>query len=388
MATVSIVIGANYGDEGKGQTVHSLSDHDTCVVRFNGGAQAGHTVEHHGDRNVFHQLGSGTYRGATTYLGPECIVNPHVYMLERNKFPTASMCIDTRARITTLTDIVINQLRERELGNNRHGSCGMGINETVYRHGILPLTLADINTFEFEIHVRNIWSNYGPCRLIELRLEHLIDTYFEELTEQMVTQSIADMRYMYHTCIKVQTFDELAGMFSNFVFEGAQGLLLSERNMQWYPHLTRSDTGVTNAMAILGETDTHSIIESLQVVYVTRPYTTRHGAGPLKHEWQAVPYSKVADATNVPNEFQGTIRYAPLNVDLMAEHIRLDFQRCTIPAKGRVQINCWDQVCDEPNVFYITGGDYFDDDPLGLVDAVREQLPMFDVNTKGFFNEL
>lgn len=114
MVTATIVVGANYGDECKGQTVHDLSDRNTCVVRFNGGAQAGHTVVHHGDRNVFHQLGSGTYRGAATYLGPECIVNPSVYMMEKNKFPTATMCIDKRARVTTFTDVIINRLRERE----------------------------------------------------------------------------------------------------------------------------------------------------------------------------------------------------------------------------------------------------------------------------------
>lgn len=383
MPTVTIVIGANYGDEGKGQTVHSLSDRDTCVVRFNGGAQAGHTVEHHGSRNVFHQLGSGTYKGATTYLGPECIVSPSVYLMEKNKFPTATMCVDERSRITTFTDVIINRLRERELGANRHGSCGMGINETVYRHGIIPITLADINKPDFETRIRSIWTWYGPSRLIELRLEHLIDAYFSELTEQMVEESIHEMRYMYHTCIKVRTFDELAGMFSHFVFEGAQGLLLSERNMQWYPHLTRSDTGITNAMAILSETDA-AIINSLDVIYLTRPYLTRHGAGPLAHEWDVVPYKGIVDDTNITNDWQGTIRYAPLNFDLMANQVKDDFNRKRLQATGHVWITCWDQIENEKQLFHITDGVLFvETSPDGLLHATKEQFRNFNVRKVG-----
>lgn len=386
MVTATIIIGANYGDEAKGQTVHDLSDRNTCVVRFNGGAQAGHTVMHHGDRNVFHQLGSGTYRGAATYLGPECIVNPSVYLMEKNKFPTATMCIDRRARVTTFTDVIINRLRERDLGANRHGSCGMGINETVRRHEIVPLTVNDINNPYFDAQIHNIWKQYGPSRLIELNLDHLVDAYFEELTEKMIEESIFEMKYMYDTCIKVNTINDLVSMFDSLVFEGAQGLMLSERNMQWFPHLTRSDTGITNAMAILTEIEYGTPITSIDVVYVTRPYTTRHGAGPLECEWNHIPYSKFEDLTNVPNDWQGTMRTAPLNIDLMANQIFDDIDRCEYyVVNGHVQINCWDQVCDEDVVYYIEDGCLTSGTPKELVEAVQAQLPFMKVTTKGMF---
>lgn len=349
MANVSIVIGANYGDEGKGQTVHDLSNRNTCVVRFNGGAQAGHTVVHHGSRNVFHQHGSGTYKGAATYLGPEVIVNPSVFVSEHNKFPQATMIMDKRCRVTTYPDIVVNQLVEANRGNSRHGSCGMGIRETIVRHERCPLYVSNIDQDDLMDIVLHIWKNIGPARLIELGCEHLIPEYFKELTEPIIRASVYEMVFMYQTVVKVDNIAELFTMFGNFVFEGAQGLLLSERNMHWFPHLTPSDTGVTNAMKILDEVE-EKVIDSCDVMYVTRPYLTRHGAGPLDREWGNEPPYDVVDATNSPNEWQGTIRYAPLNLDLLREYVNGDFYRCRRPVQGHLMLTCLEHLSDHVHV--------------------------------------
>ena len=350
MSTVSIVIGANYGDEGKGQTVHDLSNRDTCVVRFNGGAQAGHTVVHHGSRNVFHQHGSGTYKGAATYLGPDVIVNPSVFVSEHNKFPQATVIVDKNCRVTTYPDMVINQLVEANRGNARHGSCGMGIRETMVRHERCPLIVDNISQEDIMDIVLHIWKNVGPARLVELGCEHLIPEYFKELTEPIIRASVYEMIFMHSTVVKVDGMTELFTLFNNFVFEGAQGLLLCERNMHWFPHLTPSDTGATNAMKMLDAVEDQSLIESCDIMYVTRPYLTRHGAGPLPFEVGTDPLYDSVDPTNIPNEWQGTIRYAPLNLDTLREYVNGDFYRARRDVCGHLMLTCLDHLDDHVHV--------------------------------------
>lgn len=139
MRDISVVIGANYGDEGKGLVTDFLSNSETLVVRFNGGAQAGHTVvTPEGQRHVFHHIGSGALRGAATLLSRFFIVNPFIFLKEVKELgfePTVS--IDPRASVTTPYDMLLNQAVERKRGEERHGSCGLGINETVTRSASL-----------------------------------------------------------------------------------------------------------------------------------------------------------------------------------------------------------------------------------------------------------
>src|SRR5262249_4576381 len=169
------VIGANFGDEGKGLITDFLAAKDpanTMVIRFNGGAQAGHTVvTPAGRRHVFHHFGAGSLAGARTFLSRFFIVNPFLWYKERQELPelTEPMAVDRRAMLTTPYDMLINQEAERFRGRQRHGSCGIGINETVERCG-----------GEFATHVADIER---PNRLRELlikiaghsvaRLEHL-----------------------------------------------------------------------------------------------------------------------------------------------------------------------------------------------------------------------
>lgn len=350
MANVSIVIGANFGDEGKGQTVHDLSNRDTCVVRFNGGAQAGHTVTRHNSRNVFHQMGSGTYRGAATYLSPDVIVNPSVFVAEHNKFPQVTIIIDNNCRVTTYPDMVINQLVESARKDNRHGSCGMGIRETIVRHDKCPIYIRDIGQEDIMDLVLHVWKTVGPARLIELGYEDLIPEYFAKLTEPIIRASVYEMIFMHTAAAKVDGITELFTLFNNFVFEGAQGLLLSERNTHWFPHLTPSDTGVTNAMKILDSVEDQDMIDTCDVMYVTRPYITRHGAGPLPFEIGTEPLYDATDATNVPNEWQGTIRYAPLNFDLLREYVNGDFYRCHRDVNGHIMLSCMSHLSDHVHV--------------------------------------
>jgi hypothetical protein len=103
------------------------------------------------------------------------------------------------------------------------------------------------------------------------------------------------------------------------LFEGAQGLLL-DQDRGCFPHVTRSNTGLRNVLALADELG----LERLDVTYVTRAYLTRHGAGAAAARATRKTYPGVVDTTNVPNEHQGTLRFAWLDLDLLGRAIAAD----------------------------------------------------------------
>ena len=135
------VIGSNYGDEGKGLITDYLCHkyESDIVVRSNGGAQAGHTVETpKGDRHVFGHFSSGFFNGATTYLSKYFVANPFLFWKEYHilsKYRLDNRVLfDPRCIITTPYDMLINQMIEDRRGENKHGSCGVGFGETIQRN--------------------------------------------------------------------------------------------------------------------------------------------------------------------------------------------------------------------------------------------------------------
>src|SRR5687768_6543349 len=140
--TAVIIIGALFGDEGKGL----LTDYhaarfgsDVIVARFNGGAQAGHTVVlPDGRRHIFSHFGSGTLTGAATFLSRYFVSNPLLFLREAAELEAIGIAspvifADERAPVTTPYDMLINQWAETARGSAKHGSCGVGFGETVER---------------------------------------------------------------------------------------------------------------------------------------------------------------------------------------------------------------------------------------------------------------
>jgi adenylosuccinate synthase len=142
--------------------------------------------------------------------------------------------------------------------------------------------------------------------------------------------------------------------YKQIVFEGAQGLLL-DQDHGFSPHVTRSSTGLPNVLSICEE----NAIERLDVIYVTRCYLTRHGAGFMNNEHHPMPFVNVVDPTNVPHAYQGTIRYAPLDIDQLHKSIQRDLHNGTSHAYGpKVKLNpglaitCLDQLVSAPDVVH------------------------------------
>jgi len=183
----AVVIGANYGDEGKGlitDYLAALNNSNTLVIRFNGGAQAGHTVQRpNGLRHVFSHFSSGTFAGVQTYLSDFFIANPILFTQELEKLracgDTPKVTIHPKAVVTTPYDMYINQVFENFQGGKRHGSCGVGIGETIERnsHAKFQLTVKDL--FDQEkvkkrlLHIRDEWLEFRLGQLMQRDLVSL-----------------------------------------------------------------------------------------------------------------------------------------------------------------------------------------------------------------------
>lgn len=360
--TARAVIGANYGDEGKGLMTdyHAAPfGKDGIVARFNGGAQAGHTVTTPGGpRHVFSHLGSGTLAGAATFLSRHVVCHPSLFAKETAVLRAAGLAalppvyVDDRAPVSTLYDILVNQVAERHRGAGRHGSCGMGFGETVERNldPDFALTVGDLaRGAGFLLHrlvaIRDGWV---PGRLAALGLPPLDGESGAWFASDAALQRYARAALDFHRTIRPAR-PALLAAHAQVVFEGAQGLLL-DQDRGAFPYVTRSHTGIRNALDVAAEAG----IGALDVTYVTRAYLTRHGAGPLAGELPDKPYPGIRDDTNVPNEFQGTLRFAHLDLDLFGHTVRADFADALtapgIAATLNVAVTCLDQAGEAATV--------------------------------------
>ena len=311
------VIGAGYGDEGKGLVTDALSSPSTRVVRFNGGAQAGHTVcTPDGERHVFHHVGSGTFAGATTHLSRYFVVNPILAIpeIEQLGIPKEAITVSPRAMVTTPFEMMTNQAVELKRGAKRHGSCGIGFGETFERAscnlGLYVSDIMDSSRLECTMQEIKEWT-FARWRLLGFKQpdmpydDAVIETFLEDWRRFM------DLVTLREDALVAKDVDRV-------VFEGAQGLGL-DQTLGHFPHVTRSFTGLPNVVSLCNEAG----IAHVRAIYVTRSYTTRHGAGPLELEG-AFNIGWPLCETNSDNKWQGSLRYAVLDRGLLRRRIKAD----------------------------------------------------------------
>ena len=373
----SVVIGAGYGDEGKGRTVCDLATPDSVVVRFNGGAQAGHTVVHAGRRHVFSHFGAGTFKGSSTVLAREFVCHPRLFLREWEELGTAPLVrVNPLCPVTTVYDVLINLMAERARGAGRHGSVGVGFGETVERHergmGIRVAEIATLSDAEFAKRLRAIRDEWLPKRCAELGFDpadpDVGGMFAETLRSSQVIEVFIDECRAFLNCVDVADF---AFDSEDLIFEGAQGLML-DMEIGCFPHVTRSHCGLRNVRAL---TD-----RPLEVHYITRAYTTRHGAGPLPEELGGAPYRGIRDGTNTYNESQEGLRFSYLNLDTLHAAIAADFADHGSPDM-RVEgvMTCMDQLPER--VHFIRDGQRHACAAKDLVDAFAELEPIGKVRT-------
>ena len=332
---IKVVIGANFGDEGKGLMTDyfchqsTLRGEKTLVVLHNGGAQRGHTVvTPDGNRHVFHHFGSGTLVGADTYLSEEFVLNPMIFRQEWEELESMKaipkVYVNHTCRVTTPFDMILNQIIEESRDNARHGSCGMGIHETMIRDVCnYPIEMWFDSSDEAKRYYLKEIRNYLSERLLDFGINKIPDNWKEIVNSDLLIENfISELNFMGRN-ISIR-FDRFIEYYDCVVFENGQGLLLDQNNNEYYPHLTPSNTGIRNPLEIISKIDCKLNIE---VCYVTRTYLTRHGAGRLDGECDKQEINPdMQDLTNVPNPHQGTLRYAKLIEKSLEERILKDFE--------------------------------------------------------------
>ena len=359
----TVVIGANYGDEGKGLLTDyhcSRLGKSTIAVRFNGGSQAGHTVTTpEKRRHVFSHFASGTFAGATTFLSKYFIVNPTMVRKEMETLQYQERAFaDMSCKLTTIYDMILNQLVEKSRNTDRHGSCGLGINETVNRcqysrYSTSMTDTLDLPVLKEKLHL--IREEYVPIRMRELGLDKFeipevyvkLFTYTDRVIDVWMKE-VDKMRDVIYT-----SSIEIIPSYKNIVFEGAQGLQLDEDSGN-YPFVTRSKTGLCNVIQM----SKYLGIDYLNVNYVTRCYFTRHGNGPLENEKDASMYPFIEDETNKFNDYQGSLRFATLDLDVVKDAITQDeisVAKSGIVLNRQLAVTCLDHVGDEDIVFTMDG---------------------------------
>ncbi len=333
---IKVVIGASYGDEGKGLMTNYFCEEaekagkDCLTVLHNGGAQRGHTVAKRDDiRHVFHHLSSGTFSGSATFFADTFIINPLVFRGEYSELhPNPKIFCSPRCKWSTPFDMMINRIAEDSRGNARHGSCGFGIWETLVRYdNIQTATFPDFILMDLaqkREYLKNIRDNYLPARLYGLGVKS-IPTEWQEILfdDNLIENFIADcIFFREHT---IFTENSVLENYPYIVFEGAQGLLLNQDLGENEHHTTPSFTGAENPVRLITELSEQSTVE---VCYITRTYLTRHGAGPFPGECGKNEINPaITDNTNVPNAYQGTIRYGKLDIASLQERIAADYAK-------------------------------------------------------------
>lgn len=311
----SIVIGANYGDEGKGTVVAHLTKGNTNVLNVltNGGSQRGHSILTKDGSMTFQHFGSGTYHGADNYYSAWYILNPMQFVKEYCDLIVKPKNIyrDRRCRWSTPYDAMANLIDEEERG--RHASCGMGIWMTIRRCDRMPIML-------FDDFIKNEDKQYSYLESVKAYYESFVEipTKWKNIWDSDVLKAhfIRDCQIM-HSLTK--TADILTMKhYDNIIFENGQGLLLCDTGKDT-EDTTPSNTGISYALSMAKQMG----IDDITAHYVTRPYLTRHGDGCISNAIGRRDLSSdiQEDRTNHYNEHQGMFRYGELDIANLRKRI-------------------------------------------------------------------
>jgi adenylosuccinate synthase len=278
----TVIVGTQWGDEGKGKIVDLLSEHADYVVRFQGGNNAGHTMVVNGKEIISHLIPSGIIQGKKCFIGNGVVVDPFVlleeidYLISMNIDVSPDMLkISNRAHIIMPYHQKIDSAREAKKGDQKIGTTGRGIGpcyeDKATRRGIRLCDLLDFDFFKEKVVTILEEKNFY--------LEHYFKTDPidpEKVIQQF--QQIKDRLLPYIADVSVILFD---GMNKNktLLFEGAQGTHLDIEHGT-YPFVTSSSVVSGNAAngSGVGPANLNEIIG------IVKAYTTRVGAGPFPTE--------------------------------------------------------------------------------------------------------
>jgi adenylosuccinate synthase len=279
---LDILLGLQWGDEGKGKIVDVLTPHYDVIARFQGGPNAGHTLEFNGMKHVLHTIPSGIFhKDKINIIGNGVVIDPVVFKkeienLEKLGFqPTENLFISNKAHLILPTHKWLDAMMEEQKGNKKIGSTLKGIGPTytdkVARNGfrVCDITSSDfIKKFKaiYNIHTDLIIKNkYQPKEDIAAVFEEWLNSLHTLLCFKFI-----DSEYEINDYLNEE---------KKVLAEGAQGTLL-DIDFGSYPFVTSSNTVAAGACTGLGVAPCHTG----KVIGVVKAYCTRVGSGPFPTE--------------------------------------------------------------------------------------------------------
>ncbi len=277
-----VVIGCQWGDEGKGKVVDLLTDRAKAVVRFQGGHNAGHTLVIDGKKTILHLIPSGILRenvrcliGNGVVLSPEALLK-EMDTLEQNGVPVSSrLGISESCPMILPYHIALDQAREVARGSKAIGTTGRGIGpayeDKVSRRGIRLGELLDPEHYKERLREVMEYHNFA-----------LVNYYKSEAVDyaQVLEQSLAQAEKIIPLLEDVTgTLHKMRAAGENIMFEGAQGALL-DIDHGTYPYVTSSNTTSGGAATGSGMGPCHLDY----ILGIVKAYTTRVGSGPFPTE--------------------------------------------------------------------------------------------------------
>ena len=291
-----VVVGTQWGDEGKGKIVDWLTDHAQGVVRFQGGHNAGHTLVIGGKKTVLHLIPSGILRtNVACYIGNGVVLSPQALVEEITTLESANVEVRSRLKISEACPLILphhaalDLAREAAKGDFKIGTTGRGIGpayeDKVARRAIRLQDLFHADRFASKLKDVLDFHNFVLVNYFRSAAVDYQKTYDDmmELAQQ-IEPMVADVP---------QLLFQAHGAGHSLLFEGAQGTLL-DIDHGTYPYVTSSNcvAGAAAAGAGIGPQLLHYVLG------ITKAYTTRVGSGPFPTELDDAVGKQLADRGN------------------------------------------------------------------------------------------
>lgn len=277
---VDILLGLQWGDEGKGKVVDFLAPKYDLIARFQGGPNAGHTLEFDGIKHVLHQIPSGIFRdGQINLIGNGVVLDPVIFRKEINGLASFNLdfkkklFISKKAQLILPTHRLLDAANEASKGNNKIGSTLKGIGPTYSdKTGRQGLRIGDILLPDFQTKYNELVTNHKK-QLAFFNFEYTLEeaeVEFFSAIEYLKTFNLVDSEYF---------INNLINKGQKVLAEGAQGSLL-DVDFGSYPFVTSSNTMAAGACTGLGVSP--GKIGSVYGIF--KAYCTRVGSGPFPTE--------------------------------------------------------------------------------------------------------
>lgn len=393
-----LIADLGYGDAGKGSIVDFLARETGAhtVIRYNGGAQAAHNViTPDGRHHTFAQFGSASFLpGVRTHLSRFMLIHPLAMLAEERHLQSVGVAdafqrtsVEREALIISPYQQAANRIKEIARADGLHGSCGLGIGETMsdwLTHGDEVLFAGDLSDHSIitrklnflrdqkQAQLQEFLMNYSPSNRVQDEMKIFSDPDLIAATTDIYQHWAKRIQLVDHDYLqKIQTSG------GTIIFEGAQGILLDEW-WGFYPYNSWSTLTYKNAEALLCESQWDGETRKLGLI---RAYMTRHGAGPMVTE-DAQMTALLPDLHNRDNAWQHSFRVGPLDLPAVryALHVAGNMDGLVITHLDRIHSLPEWHICDAYHPHEAADGIYLENngrdihvpiDPTNLVEQEK-----------------